>query len=64
VNQQPSPTSWADALSKAAWTLLLSAVVVFVAWQLLKQLIVPLVIIVALLGIIRVAVGAHRRDGW
>ena len=62
MNQQPQ--SWASALSKSAWTLLVAAIVVFVAWQLLKQLVVPLVVLVALVGIIRLALGAFRRDSW
>ena len=62
MNQQPQ--SWTNALSKAAWTLLLAVIVAFVAWQLLKQLVVPLVILLALVGITRVALGAFRRDTW
>jgi hypothetical protein len=62
MNQQPQ--SWSNALSKSAWTLLLAAIVIFVAWQLLKHLVVPLVVFVALVGVIRVALGVFRRDSW
>jgi CHASE2 domain-containing sensor protein len=62
MNQQPQ--SWTNALSKSAWTLLVAAIVLFVAWQLLKQLVVPLVVFLALVGIIRIALGVFRRDGW
>jgi CHASE2 domain-containing sensor protein len=62
MNQHPQ--SWTSALSKSAWTLLVAAIVVFVAWQLLKQLVVPLVVFLALVGVIRLALGAFRRDSW
>jgi hypothetical protein len=54
---------WTTAVSKAAMTLLLAAVVVFIAWTIFKIVLVPLVIIVALIGIIRMAVlGRHHTD--
>lgn len=56
--------SWTATLGKAAWSLLLAAVAVFIAWQLLKQLVVPLIVIVALVGVFRLALGMYRRDGW
>ncbi len=58
------PTSWMNSVRQAARTLLFVAVAAFVAWQLLRQLLVPLVVIVMLFAIIRVAVGWSRRDGW
>ena len=59
-----SPQSWSTSISKAAWTLLLAAIAVFIAWQLLEQLVVPLVVIVALITIFRIALGNFRREGW
>ncbi len=59
-----SPQSVSDAVVRAASTLLLAAIAVFVTWQLLEQFIVPLVIVVALVGIVRLALGMSRRDGW
>lgn len=58
------PTSWTGALTKAAWTLLLTAVAVFIAWQLLKALLVPLIVVLALVGVMKLAVGVRNRDGW
>ena len=55
---------WTTAISRAAWTLLLAVLCLFVTWQLLRQLLVPLVLIVVLIGIIRLAVSWSRRDGW
>ena len=55
---------WTNGLTKATWTLLFTALTAFVAWQLLKQLLVPLVVVLVLVGIIRVALGVSRRDGW
>jgi hypothetical protein len=55
---------WTTAVSKAAMTLLLAAVVVFVAWMVFKIVIVPLVVIVVLLGIIRMALFGRRSDDW
>ena len=62
MNTQPA--SWTATLSKAAWTLLLATIAMFIAWQLLKQLVVPLIVIVALVGVFRLALGMYRRDGW
>lgn len=61
MNTNPN---WTAAVTKAAWTLLLVAVVAFVAWQLLRQLLVPLVVLVALVFILRLAVGVVRRSRW
>jgi hypothetical protein len=58
------PQSWTNAMSKAAWTLLLVAVAVFIAWQLLKQLVVPLLVLVGLFAIYRIVFGGTRRNGW
>ena len=57
-------SSWSTTVRNAALTLLLAVVVVFVAWQLLKQILVPLIVLLCVIGITRVALGAFRRDRW
>jgi hypothetical protein len=44
--------------------LLIAAFVAYAAWWLLRQLIVPILVMVALVGIYRVALGGARRRGW
>lgn len=56
--------SWTSAISRAAWTLLLVAAIVWIAWQLLQQLLVPLLTILALVMVYRLALGLFRRDQW
>ncbi len=58
------PDSWLDRLQKTSFELLLAVVALVVAWRLLRQLLVPLVLIVMLVCIVRLAVGWSRRDGW
>ena len=58
------PGSWIDKVSKAAWTLLLAAVGLSIAWQLFQQLLPALIVIVALVFVYRLALGWFRRDGW
>jgi len=58
------PDQWIDKLSKAAWTLLLAAIGLSIAWQLLRELIPALIAIVALLLVYKLALGWYRRDGW
>ena len=55
---------WTNTLTKATWTVLFAAVGVFFAWQLLKQLLVPIIVLLFLIGIARVALGVFRRDKW
>jgi CHASE2 domain-containing sensor protein len=55
---------WTNTLTKATWTIMFAAVGVFVAWQLLKQLVVPLLVVVCLICVLRLALGVSRRDGW
>lgn len=59
-----TPDSWLDRLQKSSFELLLAVVALVIAWQLLRQLLVPLVVIVVLVAIIRLAVGWSRRGGW
>lgn len=56
----PSPSSWTSTLTKAAWTLLLASVVAFIAWQLLRQLLAPLIIVLVLVGVFRLMVAEYR----
>ena len=64
MNTPNNSGGWTNAVSKAAWTLLLAVLVIYVSWQLVKQLLAPLVILLCLVGIIRFALGLPRRDKW
>lgn len=57
-------SGWTNAVTKAAVTLLVAAAVAYTAWWLLRQLLVPIVIVLALVGIFRLASGGFRRHGW
>jgi hypothetical protein len=59
-----SPKHWTNALTKAAMTLLVAAFVAYAAWWLLRQLIVPIVVAIVLVGIYRLALGGFRHRGW
>jgi Na+/glutamate symporter len=59
-----APPRWTAAVRKAAWTLLLVAAVAYVVWWALKELLVPLLVIIALVGILCLAVGWFQRDRW
>lgn len=59
-----TPDSWLDRLQKGSFALLVAVIALVIAWQLLRQLLVPLVVIVVLVGVIRLAVGWSRRDSW
>jgi hypothetical protein len=50
-------------ISRAAWTLLLVTIVVWIAWQLLQQLLVPLITVLALVGLYRLTLGLFRGGG-
>lgn len=58
------PSGLTDELWRASLTVLMAAVAVFIAWQLIEQFIGPLIVIVMLLGIIRLAFGVRSRRGW
>jgi len=59
-----TPQSWTSGLVRAAWTLVLAAVLAFVAWELLKRVLGVLVVGLVLVGVYRLALGAFRRDHW
>jgi len=56
--------NWMTTLTRAAWTLLFVAVIAYVAWQLLRVVVVPLIVLVILIGIIRFALVGRRNDHW
>lgn len=59
------PSSWTDQLWKSGLALLFTMVVLFIAWELASRLLGPLVIILLLFGVMRLAIGVgRRRDGW
>lgn len=60
----PSRQGWTDTVRRATVTLLLAAAALWIGWQLIKQLLVPLVVLAALLILFKLALGAHRRDDW
>lgn len=59
-----SPEHWTNAVTKAAVTLLIAAFSAYAAWWLLRQVIVPIIVVFALVGIYRLALGGARRRGW
>ena len=59
-----TPQSWTSGLTKAAWTLVLAAGLTFVAWELLKRVLGPLLIVLAVLTVYRIALGVFRKDQW
>ena len=64
MNTPSSGGSWTSTLMRAAWTVLFVAIAVYVAWQLLRVLIVPLVVLLLLVGIIRFAIVGRCNDQW
>jgi hypothetical protein len=61
VNTSPS---WTGGLTRAAWTLVLAAVLTYVAWQLLKRVLGVLLVVLALIVVYRIALGVFRRNQW
>lgn len=59
-----TPQSWTGGLTKAAWTLVLAAGLTFVAWELLKRVLGPLLIVLALIVVYRIALGVFRKNQW
>jgi hypothetical protein len=59
-----TPPSWTGGLTRAVWTLALAAVLTFVAWQLLKRVLGPLLIVLAVIAVYRIALGVFRRNQW
>jgi hypothetical protein len=64
VTGPTAPDSWLERLQRSSFQLLLAAIALMIAWRLLRQLLVPLVVIAVLLGILRLALGWWRRDSW
>ncbi len=60
----PKPENWISTVSRAAWTLLLVAIVVMVVQHVIVAVLPGLLVVLALLGIYRIAIGAWRRDSW
>jgi hypothetical protein len=60
----PPPSNWTNTVIKAAWSLVFVAVAAYIVWWLLEPLLPLLVILLVLIGILRLAVGWFRRDGW
>ena len=58
------PSNWMNTLTKAAVTLLMAAFVAYAAWWMLRQLVVPIVVLIVLVGICRMAFSGFRRRGW
>jgi MFS superfamily sulfate permease-like transporter len=51
-------------LTRATVTLLLAAVGILIAWQLVQRVLPALLVVLALLGVYRIALGVSRRDRW
>jgi hypothetical protein len=60
----PGPRNVTDQLSRSALTVLFTVVVIHVSWQLIQPLLGPLILIIAVLGVVRLAVGFRGRSGW
>ena len=58
------PSSLTEQLWRSALTVLFAIVVIYIAWQLIQSLLGPLIMVVVVLGIIRLAVGWRSRSGW
>jgi len=57
------PSQWMSLVVKAAWTLLFVAVAAWVVWRLLEPLLPIMAVLLALILILRLAMGWFRRDG-
>jgi F0F1-type ATP synthase assembly protein I len=58
------PEPWIGRLTKAAWTVVLAAVLVFVAWELLKRVLGPLLVVLLLVVVYRILLGQFRKGQW
>ncbi len=55
------PNRLISLVTRAAVTLLIAAAAAYIGWWLLRQLLVPAIIVLALLGVYRIALhGPHR----
>jgi hypothetical protein len=59
-----SPDSWLDRMQKTSFELLVTVVALVLAWQLLRHVLVPLVVIAVLIFVIRLALCVVRRSRW
>ena len=59
--REHGPSSWTDQLFKSGLTLLLTMVVLYITWELASRLLGPLIVILVLLAIIRMAFGFRWR---
>jgi hypothetical protein len=58
------PSGLSDQLWRSSLTVLFTVAVIYVSWQLLQRLLGPLILIVVLLGILRLATGWRGRNRW
>ena len=58
------PYTLVDSLARAVATVLFAAAGVYVAWQLLRELVAPLVLVGVVLGVVRMAAVARDRSRW
>lgn len=63
MNGSPPP-NWMNSAVKAAWSLVFVAIAAYVVWWLLEPLLPGLLLVLVLIGVLRLAVGWFRRDGW
>jgi len=62
VNADPS--SWTAALTKAIWTLIAVALVLFIVEPIFMHVLPGLIVLLLLIGIYRIAVGKFHHGGW
>ena len=55
---------WRSNATGALFMVLLTAVVAYLAWQLLKRVLPAVIVVVVLIGVYRLAVGSFRGDSW
>ncbi len=55
------PRRMMDELWRSSLSVLMSMTVLFVVWQLVQSLIVPLLFFIGMIGVIRLALGFHSR---
>lgn len=58
------PSGLTDELWRSALSVLFTVVVIFIAWRVVEHFVGPLLVLVLLLGIIRLAFGFRARRGW
>ena len=59
------PERFTDQLWRALLTILVTIGGLYIAWTLARQLLGPMLVVAALLGVLRLAMGGYRsRRGW